>query len=364
MNTLKRIVDRYILAGIPYLDVLVCRDHRPCMRYKNGHAPISGREQLYMYSCTKPMTMAAVMRLIEDGQFTLDTPVGDILPAYRHLYIEEDGVRRASRTTLTIRHLMTMSGGLSYDFAHYPIETDRHPTEGHSVTRSIVDSLAKAPLYFDPGTRYQYSLCHDVLGAVIEEAAGMRFGAYMTKMFWEPLGMTSTRFGSPHDERVAPQYIVKDGRVVPMDKSCVFVFTEGYESGGAGTISCVEDYSRFADMYACGGVSADGQRLLSEQSIQLLRTPQLGIAEGFLCNLGDCSDYAYGLGMRTRLHDSPAGLHVGEFGWDGAAGCLLLADEAQHLSIVVGMHLREWYTMFRDVHRNIIDAVFEDLKHI
>ena len=364
MKKLQQVVDRYIEKGIPYIDVIAHRDHREIMRYANAHAPVTGKEQLYMYSCTKPMTMAAVMRLVEDGRLSIDTPVGDILPAYRDVYVEDNGVRHAPATVLTVRHLMTMTGGLSYDFSHYPIEACIRDAGGQTMTRAIADGFARAPLYFNPGSKYQYSLCHDVLGAVIEQVSGKSFGAYMQDEIWGQLGMTHTRFGKPSEDGVADQYIVENGKVKSMSKACTFVFTDGYESGGAGTVSCVEDYAKLAAMYACGGVGADGRRILTEQSIRTLTTPQVDHTLGFTCTQGDQTQYAYGLGMRVRLQATPYGIGVGEFGWDGAAGSFLLADPKNRISVAIGMHLFCWGLLYSDVHMDIIRAVYEDMNEI
>ena len=104
----------------------------------------------------------------------------------------------------------------------------------------------------------------------------MRFGEYLKKNIWEPLGFKDTFFAKPDNtglERLAQQYIGTDDGIVPMEQTCNYQFTENYESGGAGLVSCTEDYAKLADTIACGGESADGVRILKPETIDIADEP-------------------------------------------------------------------------------------------
>jgi len=363
MNELKKYIDGQIEWGIPYLDVIVHKDNKELLRYYNAKGGASGKEKLFMYSCTKPLTVASAIKLVEDGRLSLETPVEDIIPAYRDVYLEKDGVRRAPKTKMTVRHLFTMTAGLTYNGGMYPIEEAYQNRGEKSATLAIAESFAKAPLQSEPGEIFRYSLCHDVLGAVIECVSGMRFSEYMKKVILDPLGMHDTYFTNPNNPEAAELYASSnDGVISRVEKVNSLVYRDGYESGGAGLISTVEDYAKFAAMLAAGGVGADGVRVLSEGSVRALREQQISsvsVESGFTCVQGE--EYGYGLGVRTRTEPTEWGLPVGEFGWDGAAGSYLMVDPVNKISVVVGMHVRGWPPVFRGKHLEIVKQVYRIL---
>lgn len=116
--------------------------------------------------------------------------------------------------------------------------------------------------------------------------------------------------------------------------------TPAYESGGAGLVFTVEDYIRFADALACGGISANGYQVVKEETLQKLVSKQfktISVNNGFTCVQGE--DYGYGLGGRVRGKTTEWGLNKGEFGWDGAAGAYVMVDPEKKVSVFIGMHL-------------------------
>ena len=124
-------------------------------------------------------------------------------------------------------------------------------------------------------------------------------------------------------------------------KTNMYVIGSEYESGGAGLVSTVGGMIKFADALACGGVGANGGRILSRASIEMMRTPMLNDNQRktFVWDqLG--SSYSYGLGVRT--HVDPRGgclMPVGEFGWSGAAGAMLLSSPELKLSVYYAQHM-------------------------
>ena len=325
--------------------------------------PLSPDALYYMYSCTKPMTAALGMRLVEEGRLDLDAPVSRYLPEFASLTVHDgEGARPAARE-MTVRHLFTMSGGLNYNLGGEDIRSFLEKRGGDASTREIVGVFAERPLDFEPGTRYQYSLCHDVLAAVIAVAAGMPYSEYMRRTVFHPLGMTNSFFFDTEEvhARITPQYIVDGERAVPFEKSNPYHITPSYESGGAGLICSASDYAKFADTMACGGEAKNGYRLLKPETVDLLRTEQmtaLGI-DNFDCCAG--AEYGYGLGVRTRVGITGERGSLGEFGWDGAAGSYVLMDPAEKLSIFFATHLRGWPAMILGVHTDIRDMVYEIL---
>lgn len=360
-------------ADIPGCDVVVQQNHKTLFRAQYGYSdleqrtPVTGGELYCMYSCSKPVTVTGAMRLVEQGKLALDAPVSKYLPCFDKVYLEENGVRRAPTNPITVRHLFTMTAGFTYKMNTAPILALLSSGEGRVPTTAFAEALTATPIAFEPGTKHNYSLCHDVLGAVIEAVSDMPFGEYQKKYIFDPLGMTRTGFRTTlsSTEGLVTLYLY-DGATkctAPMDNINFAGLHPRYESGGAGLLSTVEDYAKFAATMAHDGVSADGYRLLKPETIGMIKQEQLSrVASNpaFSCAAGP--GYGYGLGVRT-LTDRSGGQRspLGEFGWDGAAGSYVLIDTDHDLSIFFATHLRGWFTRFGAMHAPVRDLVYECL---
>ena len=362
-------------AGVPGCDIAVYRDHELVFRHYTGwrdreaEIPMDGTELYWIFSASKVHTATAAMQLIEQGKIGLDDPVSQYLPAYRTLSIIENGHVRAPRTEMTIRHLMSMQGGLNYDIQSPSIMKTKLYSGNQADTQTLVNAFAEEPLSFDPGAHYQYSLCHDVLAAVIEVASGMKFSEYLRKNIWEPLGITDTGFTIPEEKksRLAQQYNYDNANhtsaILEGGNMNVYQLTPNYESGGAGLYSCVNDYARLTDALACGGVGLTGKRILKSETIDLMRTNQ----QHGQC-LKDFQDnvhrygYGYGLGVRTLIDEGFTKSPIGEFGWDGAACAYTLSDPANRVSAYFAMHVRSCLYGYLTIHPTIRDLIYEGLK--
>ena len=341
-------------CGIPTCDVIVCHEGKPVYRYMTGMANLSHRKTVgddtlyFLYSCTKPITAAAGMQLVERGVISLDDPVAAYLPEYANAFILENGSKVTVGREMTIRHLFTMSAGLTYDLGSSSISDRRAALGNKASTRNMVPAFIQEPLSFRPGERFQYSLCLDVLAAVIEVASGRSFGKYLKENIFDPLGMTDTGFHPNAEQaaRIADQYAAaQDGTIRSIAKSIGgFRITEAYESGGAGLFSSTADYAKFAVAMSLGGISPEGVRILKPETVKQMSAQQMGsyvVCGNFSCAAGP--GYGYGLGVRTLI-DRSAGQrsHLGEIGWDGAAGAYILMDPDAKMAIVYMQHVREW----------------------
>ena len=357
--------------NVPGCDILIYRDHELLYRHICGYSdreeqiPLSENHMYYMYSCTKVLTVSAAMHLWEEGKLDLNAPVSDYLPAFAHVKQDIDGTLTAPPKPLLVRHLFTMSGGFDYNFRTDAVKAviDADP---HAATGAIVDAYAKKPLLFTPGARFQYSICHDILAAVIEIASGMRFSAYLKAVIFDPIGMHDSTFDDTPAvmARLAGQYASDSkGNVTRTGQGNTFRLTDNYESGGAGLICTASDYALFADTMACGGTAANRYRFLKPETIRLLHTDQLPTytMDGtFSCAAGP--GYGYGLGVRTRLDQNEGQRSpIGEFGWDGAAGSYVMCDDTNHLSIFFAMHVLSWPSCIGSDHAVIRDMVYDAL---
>lgn len=132
-------------------------------------------------SISKPINVAAVMTLFDQGKFQLDDRVKDFLPAFKG-----DG-----RDDVTIRHLLTHTSGLPDQLANNNELRKRHAALGQ-----FVEQATRAPLSFRPGTRYQYSSMAILLAARIAEiASGVDIRTLVGRGVFEPLAMRHSAQG-------------------------------------------------------------------------------------------------------------------------------------------------------------------------
>ena len=356
-------LDSLEARGIPSVDCMVFENHELIYHHKNGACQDS---TLYlMFSMTKVQTMTAIMQLVEQGKVSLEDPVSKFLPAYANLTVNRDGKIEKVDTPLLVKHLLSMQSGLDYNLERPGILRVLKESGQQATTRQIVDSFVESPLKFAPGEHFEYSLSHDVAAAIIEVASGMKFGEYLKKNIWTPLHMERTFFAKPMNDDIAdlaPQYIVNEqGMTEPMPSSCNYQFTANYESGGAGLISCTKDYAIFADTMACGGVSAEGVRIIKAETIEQMKENLLGEAgkEDIVTKMGRLG-YGYGCGVQVLMEPSLIGSNApaGVFGWDGAAGSCIIMDTVSKRSLVYTQHVRNCGMAYGEIHPRLRDLLF------
>ena len=363
-------LDSLLDLGIPSVDLIVYQDHQQIYRHMNGTVntektqPVAADQRYLMFSMTKVQTMTALMQLVEQGKLSLEDEVAKYLPAYKDVKVKTENGEEALKWPLKVRHLVSMQSGLDYDLNRPGIVRVLNEKGQKATTREIVDAFAESPLLFQPGTHFCYSLSHDVAAAVLEVVTGMSFGEYLKKNVWEPLGMKNTFFAKPDNtalERLAQQYICDETGIVPMEQTCNYQLSESYESGGAGLVSCTEDYAILADAIACGGISAKGVRILKPESVErfkqnLLYSDSMNDIARTMGRVG----YGYGCGMQILLNPEMVGspAPAGVFGWDGAAGACIQMDTASKTSFVYIMHVRNCGMAYGVIHPKLRDMVF------
>ncbi len=356
---------------IPDCEIAVYKDHE-CI-YKNSFIkPVytteeANKDMYFLFSASKVITCTAAMRLFEDGKIGLDDPVSKYLPEFAQLYVKAENNTVPAKNTLTIRHLFSMQGGFNYNLRYESIQKVINESNNQASTREIVAAIAKMPLEFEPGDNYLYSLCHDILAAVIEVASGKKFSKYLKEVIFKPLGMNDTTFVSTNEvySRMKQQYQVDPATftAIPKEPTCAYALSQNYESGGAGLISTLEDYVKFTDAMACGE-SKDGYRILKPETVEIMKTNQLGekSLKTFRANPNN-KGYGYAMGVRTMMdRDIEHALSpVGEFGWDGAAGAYCLIDTENHLSVFYAQHVLGCAYAYSNVHKAIRNLVYKGL---
>ncbi|MGO4528120.1 serine hydrolase domain-containing protein [Paenibacillus sp. 2TAF8] len=369
------LIDRLTSWRVPWAEVLIMHQNETVFQYRNGFenleekTPIRDNAIFNLYSMTKIMTCVAALQLVEKGDILLLDPLSQYLPEFKEMQVKkalpngEVYYEKAIRP-ITVRDLFTMTAGFSYDIHSPSIKEAVERTQGKMPTREFARAVAKEPLMFEPGTHWNYSMCHDVLGALVEVVSGKRFGTYLQDEIIKPLGMHDTTFDLNEDQqsRLIPQYLFDEeqDKAVRMDGNGFRVGTE-LDSGGAGLLSTVNDYAKFLNALTGFGISPEGVRILSRASVELMRADHLNDMTRPDFSWDHMYGYGYGLGVRT--HISPAGSGslspVGEFGWAGAAGCMAIMDPDSGLTVMYAQHLLNSQEHY--VQRRLRNAVYSCL---
>ncbi|MCI5699258.1 MAG: beta-lactamase family protein [Lachnospiraceae bacterium] len=309
-----------------------------------------------LYSMSKPITAAAAMILMEQGKLDLAQPIEEILPGFKGLQVEENGVLRPAGKILTSVHLLNMTSGLTYggentkagkligEYLQF-CETKMH-TDQAVTTEKFANHIGTFPLAFDPDSSWCYGLSADILGAVIEQVSGMRFGEFLEKYLFAPLGMKDTGFWVAPEKRhrLADAYeTVGNGDIMIPYRGNHLVISykmetpPAFESGGAGLVSTIDDYARFAQMLLNGGC-LDGVRVMSSRTVEFLTSGSLLTNQQNAMNqwLG-MEGYTYSHLMR-RVKDTgrTCGISLeGEYGWDGWLGCYFENFPNENMTILI-----------------------------
>ena len=333
----KAFCDSFLELGVPGFDLIVYHNGKCVCRHTGGYSDLenkvamNGKERYNIYSCSKVITCTAALQLWEKGMFSLDDKLSDYMPEFAEMTVQtENGINKAKNPIL-IKHLFEMTAGFSYACASPSLKLAFEETDGRCPTREAMKYLAKEPLLFEPGDRWEYSLCHDVIAALVEVIAKKPFYEYVRENIFEPLGMSDSTFMLPESEidTLAEQYRFENGAPKNVGKHIVtYKIGSEYASGGAGCISTVDDYIKFLEALRKGDI------ILKKDTIKLMATGRLTREQSR--TFWTDATHAYGLGVRCPKEGATV---YGDFGWGGAAGAFLAVDVENGISIYFATHL-------------------------
>ena len=367
----KAFCDSFLELGVPGFDLAVYQDGKCILRHMNGYSDLenkvkmTGDERYNIYSCSKVITCVAAMQLWEKGLFSLEDKLSDYMPEFKDMTVKtENGIQKAEHPIL-IRHLFEMTAGFSYHCRSPHIIMAISETDGRCPTRETMKYLAKEPLLFEPGDRWEYSLCHDVLAALVEIISGEKFETYVKKNIFDIVGMSRSSFMLPEEElnTIAEQYRFENGRAVNVGKNIVsYKLGSEYASGGAGGISTVDDYIKFLEALRT-------HKLLKVEKLKLMMTVRL--TEWQMRTYWTQATHGFGLGVRCPKGNK----QYTDFGWGGAACAYLAVDVENKISLFFGAHLLSspaqglrsmLYRFIRAelIDRGELDSLYKDLKEL
>ncbi len=355
---------RYVDDGrLPGWLVMVSRYGKVAHLSSYGHRdveaglPVETDTLWRIFSMTKPITSVAAMILYEEGVFELTDPVSAFVPAFGDVRVYRAGPSHAPTTEpatepVRIWHLLTHTAGLTYGFHHaHPVDAIyRSAGFEWSSPRGLdlagcCEAWASIPLLFQPGSEWNYSVATDVLGRVVEVAAGKPLDQFLTERIFAPLGMDDTAFwaGERDAERLAALYSAEttSGRMIRNDRMGRGALREpDHLAGGSGLVSSARDYHLFTQMLLGRG-QLDGQRLLGDRTVAYMTRNHLpggADLETYGRRLfAETTFTGVGFGLGFSVLDDPVANRVlssaGEFAWGGAASTAFWVDPTEQLSV-------------------------------
>lgn len=350
---LNSYVDNGEIAGV---SACIIKNGKQIYRENVGYADKENKrlmqnDNIYrMFSMTKPVTAVASMILAERGLIDLNDPLCKYIPEFENMKVatSSDG-RISAKRQILIKNLLNMTSGLPYpdmntvsgmemDKIFKKMTVDMEKGELWD-TQKFIRAFSKVPLAFEPGEKWLYGVSADIMGAVIEVVTGMTFGEFLKKEIFEPLGMTDTGFYVPEEKRKRFAQVYefdKDKNLVPFTKKhlCIngYLTSPAFESGGAGLVSTIDDYAKFAQMLLNGG-EYNGKQILSRKTVDFMRINHLTEKQLESDNWESQRGYGYGILMRSMTNVPESGClgSEGEYGWDGWTGNWFCIDPKENM---------------------------------
>lgn len=288
-------------------------------------------------SITKPYVSAAALSLVARGRLSLDDRVEKWLPEFQPRLAD------GAAAPITVQQLLTHTAGLGYGLQepsdgpyHRANVSDGIDQPGLSLAENL-RRLASVLLLRKPGTAWQYSLAIDVLGAVMERAAGSRLPSIVEELVTGPLSMRDTAFRVVDRARLAAPYVdgsppqlMTDPQIVPygtgagISYSPARAFDErSYASGGAGMVGSAPDTLRFIECMRKGGAP-----ILPVELTRAAMTNQIGTFEGPLPGFG----FGYGGAVLLDPQAAQTPQTPGTWRWGGVYGHSWFVDPRAQVS--------------------------------
>jgi CubicO group peptidase (beta-lactamase class C family) len=285
-----------------------------------------------------------ILRLVAEGVLDLDTPVQRWLPDFRPALAD-------GRTPpISLRQLLSHSSGLGYRF----LEADAVGPYARAGVSDGMDAnplslaenvrrIAQAPLLFEPGSQWLYSLGVDVAGAVAEAATGETLQALFQRLLAAPLRLRDTAFATRDAERLATPYVsdaprphrLQEGEVVaPFEGTVGIEYSlaratdaSRFASAGAGLVGTADEV--MAVLEALRDVQRSG--LLPPALAAEIASPQVG-EQG----PPEPAGWGFGLGFAVLRDAAASGTpqREGTWRWGGAYGHSWFVDPSRGLSVV------------------------------
>lgn len=339
---LQRVIDDAVsngrIVGIVYL---VARDGKVVFASEKGFAdreagkPVRRDTIFRLASVTKPFVAISALAMMDKGLIRLDDPVTRYLPYFTPKLA--DGPAPA----ITLRHLITHTSGLSYDYGPDPDFSDGL-SDGDFGFEENFTRLAKRPLKFAPGSKWEYSVAIDVLGAVLAKVEGASLDDVVKRHVTGPLGINDTSFHIADRARLATAYAdatpvaqrMPDRVTLGSDENGYFNFAptrafnpKAFQSGGAGMVGTADGVLALLEALRKGGAG-----VLKPETGRAAITNQVGTLDRGVGSEGQRFGFVSAVIDDAKLANTPQS--KGSVLWGGVYGNDWFVDIARGISVI------------------------------
>lgn len=285
-KTLDQILDNTVnwLGGVPGVVAMVTDrngniyEGAAGVRDLNTKTPMSLDTVFALFSTTKAITGAVLMKLVEEGKVDLHNPAKEYVPEIADIMVLEgfddngNPILRKPKTDITVNMLMLHTAGFGYEFFSEDEQKYRDYAKVPPTLASSKETL-KSVLLFEPGTRWNYGINIDWIGQIIEAVTGKRLGEVMAKTIFNPLGIKDIAFTltpSMLERRATIHTRSDDGALTP-NPDIIVPQPPPMDMGGGGLYGSIGEYMKFIRM-----ILNDGAGVLSPETVAQMATNGLG----------------------------------------------------------------------------------------
>jgi CubicO group peptidase (beta-lactamase class C family) len=271
--------------GMVYQDGKVVYDRFYGLRDKEAAAAMQGDELFFIQSMTKPIVSVALMTLYDQGRFQLDDPISKYLPEFAAMQVVNDPTIGSSSGThaapspMTIRQVLSHTSGMSHGIA--PIAFDKELWNGIILNGKLktleqrTSALAKMPLAFNPGSKWNYSFSPDVVGRLVEVLSGKTLDVYLQEHIFTPLEMKNSGYNlsEAQQKRVTTVYSFSGDSTLKRTLAQPTRAGNTLFAGINALFTSTADYLRFGEMMVNQG-SWNGKQILKPETVALMTQDQ------------------------------------------------------------------------------------------
>ncbi|KZP27293.1 beta-lactamase/transpeptidase-like protein [Athelia psychrophila] len=358
-ETFRTAIDNKIIPGA----VLVATNKAGTLNYAKAFGqtgvspdatPLTLDSTFWIASCTKLLVTISALQCVERGLLSLDSPddIARLLPeiaAPEILSLDATGtpITVPAKNRITLRQLLTHTAGLSYEFLDPRLATWRKSPAGRRAAAHSDLFTAKflAPLVYEPGEAWMYSIGLDWVGKLVERANdGVTLEAYMQQHIWDPLGIQDITFHLEKKPRVKENLVEMTARVA--ESGLLIPAKNEYipekikiDQGGGGLWGSAPEYLK-----VLASILRDDGKLVNSATVKEMFKPQLGPASqeawtkilqvpatnaAFTGNAALSTEFSWGLGGKYSLEDMPEGRRKkGSLAWGGLPNLFWWIDPA------------------------------------
>ena len=336
-----------------------------------GYSHIENEQQLQhnsifrLFSMTKPIVSVALMQLYEAGKFKLEDPISKYIPAFKNMTVQENesvALRLATNPILII-DLLRHTSGIGYGRGDNGRINDLYRNANLRSSKNLdefIEKLSAIPLYFEPGTNYQYGQSVDVCGYLIEVISGQKLDKYLEEYIFKPLEMNDTYFELPQDkiDRFTTGYrAAEDGSlyVSELPHESWFANPVTLFLGGGGLVSTTSDYIQFCKMLLNKG-HLNGKVILKPETILLMTKDHTQKAKSHQDDPLRFIPGETGFGLGFSIASTSENGERGVYGWGGAVGTYFRIDPDKDLAYIMMIQLSPYRQLgLREVFQNLVN---------